>query len=167
MIFPVFADGRMDLNGRLARCALGRGGVCAAEDKREGDGRTPAGLWPIRRVLWRPDRVSAPRSGLPAHPLSPDDGWCDDPLSADYNRPLRLPHPARAERLWRDDRLYDVIAVLGYNDDPVVPGAGSAIFLHLARPDWASTEGCIALSAADLEVFLALASPGDALRVAL
>jgi L,D-peptidoglycan transpeptidase YkuD (ErfK/YbiS/YcfS/YnhG family) len=165
MLFPVFADGSMTLEGRRVRCAVGRGGLCAAAVKREGDGRTPAGLWPIRRLLWRPDRRGAPRSALPALPLAPDDGWCDDPLAADYNRPVRLPHSASAERLWREDGLYDVVAVLGYNDDPVVAGAGSAIFLHRVRPDFGPTEGCVALADEDLDTFLALAAPGDCLHV--
>jgi L,D-peptidoglycan transpeptidase YkuD (ErfK/YbiS/YcfS/YnhG family) len=165
MIFPVFAEGWMGLMGRHVACALGREGVCAAAEKREGDGRTPAGLWPIRRLLWRPDRRPALASAIPALAIGPDDGWCDDPHAPDYNRLVRLPFPARAERLWRDDELYDVIVILGYNDDPVVPGAGSAIFLHLARPGLGPTEGCIALGAEDLDAFLALAAPGDALEV--
>ncbi len=165
MIYPVFAEGWMRLAGRRVACALGREGVCAAAEKREGDGRTPAGLWPIRRLLWRPDRRPAPVSAIPAAAIGPDDGWCDDPHARDYNRPVRLPSPARAERLWREDGLYDVIVILGYNDDPVVPGAGSAIFLHLASPGLGPTEGCIALGADDLEALLALAAPGDALEV--
>jgi L,D-peptidoglycan transpeptidase YkuD (ErfK/YbiS/YcfS/YnhG family) len=102
---------------------------------------------------------------LPNAPLAEDDGWCDAPDDPAYNQPVRLPYPASAERLWCDDRVYDLIVVLGYNDDPVVPGAGSAIFLHLARPDYAPTQGCIALAATDLLHLLSLARPGDALRV--
>ena len=165
MIFPVFADGRMVMGGREARCALGRGGVCAADEKREGDGRTPLGLWPVRRLLWRPDRLPAPDTRLPVQALTPDDGWCDDPRSPDYNRPVRLPFAAGAERLWREDHVYDLIVVLGHNDDPVVAGAGSAIFLHLAREDYAPTEGCVALAAHDLAAFIALAGPDDVLDV--
>jgi L,D-peptidoglycan transpeptidase YkuD (ErfK/YbiS/YcfS/YnhG family) len=165
MMFLVTADGVMILGGRRARCALGRGGVCAAVAKREGDGTTPAGTWSLRRLLWRPDRVRPPVSSLPTQPIGPEDGWCDDPLHADYNRPVRFPHPARAERMWRDDHLYDLVVVLGHNDDPVIAGAGSAIFLHLARPDYAPTEGCVALAPGDLTAFLSLATPGDALVV--
>lgn len=97
--------------------------------------------------------------------LEPDDGWCDAPGDLAYNRPVRLPYGASAEALWRDDRLYDLLVVLGYNDDPVVAGAGSAIFLHLARPDFGPTQGCVALGAADLLHVLELARPGDSLRV--
>ena len=141
-------DGVFVLGDRRCRAALGRGGVRAA--KQEGDGATPAGSLPLRRVLYRADRVAKPRSAWPTMPLAPHDGWCDDPAHADYNRFVRLPHPARHEALWRDDGIYDVVAVLGWNDDPVERGRGSAIFLHVARPDLAPTEGCVALALPDL-----------------
>jgi L,D-peptidoglycan transpeptidase YkuD (ErfK/YbiS/YcfS/YnhG family) len=166
MIFRAWADGRCELgDGRLARCALGPAGVVAASAKREGDGASPAGAWPMRRVLYRPDRRAAPATGLPVSPLSPNDGWCDDPADRAYNRPVALPYPASCERLWRDDGVYDLIVVLGHNDDPPVPGAGSAIFLHVARPDYAPTAGCVALAADDLEALLAAARAGDALEI--
>jgi L,D-peptidoglycan transpeptidase YkuD (ErfK/YbiS/YcfS/YnhG family) len=134
------------------RAAIGRGGV--RSDKREGDGATPAGVLPLRRVLYRADRIGVPVCATPRAPLAPQDGWCDDPGHADYNRLVRLPHPARHEALWRDDGLYDVIGVLGWNDAPVAPGRGSAIFLHVARPQYAPTEGCIALALGDLLTLL-------------
>ena len=89
------------------------------------------------------------------------DGWCDDPGDAAYNRPVALPYKARAERLWREDGLYDLVVLLGYNDDPVVPGKGSAIFLHIARDDYGPTEGCVALSRADLLEVLKTADAGS------
>jgi L,D-peptidoglycan transpeptidase YkuD (ErfK/YbiS/YcfS/YnhG family) len=141
------------------RCALGRAGL--ARDKREGDGATPIGAWPMRRLLYRADRAGPPKTGLPSRPIGPEDGWCDDPADPAYNRPVRLPYPGRHERLWRDDQIYDLVVVLGHNDDPVVPGAGSAIFLHLARPDYGPTEGCVALARPDLELILAEAATGD------
>ncbi len=146
-------------DGRRLRCALGRGGVRAA--KREGDGATPAGSWPMRRVLYRPDRTGAPPTRLAAVPLTSTDGWCDDPADPFYNRPVRLPYPARAEALWREDNIYDLVVPLGYNDDPVSPGAGSAIFLHIARDGYAPTEGCVALAEDDLRLVLAGAGPGS------
>jgi len=146
-------DGMLSMPGFQARAVLGRGGVRA--QKQEGDGATPAGLLPLRRVLYRADRVARPRAAVPVAPLAPQDGWCDDPWDAAYNRPVRLPYPARHEALWRPDEVYDVIGVLGWNDAPPVRDAGSAIFLHLARPDLAPTEGCIALVRADLLAVLA------------
>lgn len=144
----VTADGLLCFRGETLRCALGAGGISAA--KREGDGATPTGLLPIRRILWRADRGPRPATSLPAEPIAPDDGWCDDPADAAYNTAIRLPHPARHERLWRDDAVYDVIGVLGWNDAPVQRGRGSAIFLQVAWPGLAPTEGCVALPKAEL-----------------
>ena len=165
MNFEVHADGVFFLTGREARCALGRGGVAPMGVKREGDGATPAGLWPLRRLYFRPDRMAAPATRLPTTALTPSDGWCDAPSDPAYNRPVRLPYPASAEHLWREDEVYDLIVVLGYNDAPVVAGRGSAIFLHVARPDYSPTEGCVALHKADLLDCLAGASEWDALCI--
>lgn len=159
----VHSDGTADWNGRRLRCALGRAGI--ATGKCEGDGATPAGVLPMRRVLYRSDRGAAPVTKLPCAPIAPDDGWCDDPNDAAYNRPVRLPYPGRHERLWREDHLYDLVVVLGWNDDPPLAARGSAIFLHLARDGYAPTEGCVALSRADLLALLAEARPGDAVRI--
>lgn len=147
--------------GRRMRCALGQGGI--SPQKREGDGATPAGTWPMRRAFYRPDREVPPPTRLPLRPLDPADGWCDAPGDGAYNRLVRLPYPARAETLWRADALYDLLIVLGYNDAPVVSGLGSAIFLHLARAGFAPTEGCVALARADLLDVLAAAD--EACRV--
>ncbi len=149
--------------GRSFRCALGAAGIRA--DKREGDGATPSGSFALRRVLYRPDRLARPETRLPVMPIAPEDGWCDDPADPFYNRPVKLPYAGRHERLWRDDHLYDLVVVLGHNDDPVVPGRGSAVFLHLARPDYGPTEGCVALARDDLLTVLAEAGPGDRISV--
>ncbi|MCA3357711.1 MAG: L,D-transpeptidase family protein [Roseomonas sp.] len=141
-------DGLLRFQGGIYRCAIGKGGRRA--DKREGDGATPVGLLPLRRVLYRADRLAPPRAAVPSAPVAPDDGWCDDTTHTDYNTQIRLPHPARHEELWRADEIYDVIGVLGWNDAPVARGRGSAIFLHLARPGFSPTEGCIALERRDL-----------------
>ena len=138
----------MTLRDRRMRAALGAGGV--RTHKQEGDQATPAGLLALRRVLYRADRLAVPLCAVPREPLSPQDGWCDDISDAAYNRQITLPHPARHEELWRSDALYDVIGVLGWNDAPVQRGHGSAIFLHVARPDYAPTEGCVALALPDL-----------------
>lgn len=150
-----------------APCALGRAGVAPAAHKREGDGATPAGDWPLRRVLYRPDREPPPNSALPCAAIAPNDGWCDAPADPAYNRPVALPYPASAERMWRDDHLYDLVVVLGHNDDPSVPGAGSCIFLHLAHPDLRPTEGCIAVARETMLALLAAAAEGDALEIRL
>jgi L,D-peptidoglycan transpeptidase YkuD (ErfK/YbiS/YcfS/YnhG family) len=148
-------------------CMVGRAGIVAS--KREGDGGTPEGLFPLREVRYRPDRLSPPQTGLTPVPLQPSDGWCDDPADAAYNRLVRIPYGASAEALWRDDHVYDALAVIGWNDAPVVPGAGSAIFLHVMRHDATGqprpTSGCVALGLEDLLAVLAAATPETRIRI--
>lgn len=151
--------------GKEVPCAFGRTGVVAGDQKREGDGATPLGVWPIRQAFWRPDRVSEPATAIPITALTPHTGWCDDPREAAYNRLVTLPFSGSHETMWRADELYDLVVVLGFNDDPPVPGRGSAIFLHVARPDFAPTEGCVACARAELLALLATAKPGDALGI--
>jgi L,D-peptidoglycan transpeptidase YkuD (ErfK/YbiS/YcfS/YnhG family) len=157
--------GHIRWRGRSARCALGRSGVVAESAKREGDGATPAGRFALRRVLWRADRVATPATPLPRATIEKHDGWCDDPSRPDYNCPVRLPHEGSAERLWRDDDLYDLMAVLGHNDAPPRPGMGSAIFLHVATSGFTPTEGCVAMAESDLRALLADAEATDAVTI--
>ncbi len=163
--FAASGAGVFRFAGREVRCALGKSGVVTADSKREGDGTSPAGTWPMRRVHYRPDRIAPPDTGLPVAAIGPDDGWCDAPDDPNYNRPVSGPYNASHERLWRDDHVYNLVVELGYNDDPPVPGRGSAIFLHLAHPDYRGTEGCIALAGADLLDVLKLAGPGSTLTI--
>lgn len=149
--------GELSFGGESRRCALGRAGIAAT--KKEGDGVTPAGAWPLRRVWYRADRVDPPRTALPLRPIDPDDGWCDDPAHPAYNRPVKHPFEASAERMWRDDGLYDLVVELGYNDDPPEPGLGSAIFMHVCRPGFGATEGCVALPRDELAVILERIDP--------
>jgi L,D-peptidoglycan transpeptidase YkuD (ErfK/YbiS/YcfS/YnhG family) len=163
MDIDVFPDGRLVCGDLAFRCALGATGV--TRSKREGDKATPAGRFPLRRVLYRADRVAPPAIALPADPIGPQDGWCDAPADPQYNRPVSLPYPASHERLWREDHVYDIVVILGYNDAPPVAGKGSAIFMHVARPGYAPTEGCVALALPDLETVLARCGPGDSIRI--
>lgn len=163
MNIDVYPDNRLELNGKAFRCALGKAGIAC--DKREGDNATPAGTFALRRVLYRADRLAAPGTSLPATPIAPEDGWCDAPGDPCYNRQVRLPYSASHEKLWRDDHVYDIVVVLGHNDDPPVPGLGSAIFMHVARPGYAPTEGCVALALSDLNDVLMHCAAGDTLTV--
>jgi L,D-peptidoglycan transpeptidase YkuD (ErfK/YbiS/YcfS/YnhG family) len=138
-------------------CALGRGGI--SHRKREGDGATPVGTYALRKLLFRPDRLVPPRTGLPRTPLTPADGWCDAPRDRNYNRSVRHPYPASAERMWREDGLYDLVVVIGYNDTARITGRGSAIFMHVARDGFTPTEGCIALRRTDLIKLVARLGP--------
>lgn len=155
--------GSIVVAGQRLDCSLGRNG--ARRRKREGDGATPLGIFPLRGVFYRPDRQAQPRTALPIQRIAPDDGWCDEPTHAAYNTRVKLPFEGSAEALWREDHLYDLLAVVGYNDDPVRPGAGSAIFVHIAGPGFPPTEGCIALDRKRLERLIGLARPGDAIAI--
>lgn len=135
-------------------CALGRSGRRAM--KREGDGATPAGLFTLCDVIFRPDRLRRPQTGLRVSAARTWDGWCDDAQDGNYNRKVRLPYPASAETLWRDDHIYDVVIVLDHNRRPRARGRGSAIFMHVAQPAYTPTAGCIALSASHLKRLLRL-----------
>jgi L,D-peptidoglycan transpeptidase YkuD (ErfK/YbiS/YcfS/YnhG family) len=152
--------------GRAIPAAIGRSGAVASATKREGDGATPVGTWPLLTLLLRPDRLEAPDTALPWRWLRPEDGWSDDPADPAYNQPASHPHGFSAERLWRDDHAYDIIVMLGHNRNPVVPGAGSAIFWHVAQPDYRPTEGCIAIARDAFVELLPLLVPGMLLTVA-
>lgn len=151
-------------------CSIGRSGACPANAKHEGDGCTPLGRWPIRAVLFRPDRAAPPAGfALPWRWTQAGDGWSDDAADPAYNRPVRLPHPFSAETLQRADMLYDVVIVLGHNDAPPVAGAGSAIFFHLwneAKPEGErATEGCVAIARADMAVLLPMLRAGMVVEI--
>ena len=163
MNLVVSAEGLARHGDATYRCALGRGGVRLS--KREGDGTTPKGGMRLVEVFYRPDRIERPAAMLPVSKLDPSLGWCDDPADTAYNRRVTLPYPASCERLWRDDRLYDLMVVTDYNMDPVAGGAGSAIFVHVAGEGFPPTEGCIAFALDDLREILAGWRPGDRLIV--
>lgn len=135
-------------------CAIGRGGIKVR--KSEGDGVTPYGRLRLLKVLYNPVYQRRPMTALPLARIRAEDGWCDAPSDNNYNRFVRHPYPASAERLWRDDGVYDVVGVLDYNVVPRKRGAGSAIFLHVARPGFMPTAGCIALRKHDLLRVLAM-----------
>src|SRR5438874_2649491 len=126
-----YSAGRLSWPGGETRAACGRGGVRA--DKREGDGTSPEGIFPLLHGYYRADRIARPASGLAMTALQPDDGWVDDPADPNYNRPVKLPYPAGHETMWMAEPLYDLIVLIGDNTDPVVPGRGRALFLHGAR----------------------------------
>ncbi len=146
--------GLATIGGRSYPCALGRNGISAT--KREGDGATPLGTYRLVNIFYRADKVRRPRTALPVRAIRRDDGWCDEPRDRNYNRPVRHPYPASAERLWRDDELYDLVVVLSHNQRPRVRNRGSAVFLHVARPGFRPTEGCVAMRKTDLERILAV-----------
>mgnify|MGYP000445182254 FL=1 len=151
-------------------CALGKTGVIS--QKVEGDDKSPTGKFALRSIYYRYDKLREPiYSQVPLMATLKEDGWCDDPGDKAYNKSVMLPYHASAERLWRDDDLYDVLVVLGYNDAPAVPGKGSAIFMHVARDlddrEYLGTEGCVSLNKDDLLEILPKLTPNTSLEIAL
>lgn len=155
--------GTLRFGDRVYPCALGRSGIVT--NKREGDGGTPAGIFALREIRYRPDRLAPKQTDPSWIATTPADGWCDDPADLAYNKLVHLPFPASAERMWRDDGVYDALAVIGYNDAPVVPGKGSAIFLHIAHEGMSPTAGCIALRKGDLLAVLSRAMPSAVIDI--
>ena len=123
--------------------ALGRGGIIA--NKREGDGGTPKGVFRPKRLWWRADRHPRPKTFLPLRAIRADDAWCEDPTSRHYNRAIKISHDQGCDRLAREDHLYDFIVELDHNTLPRIAGRGSAVFLHLARPNFSPTAGCVSM----------------------
>ncbi len=144
-------------------CSIGRSGVTLA--KKEGDGATPEGVFPLRLIYYRCDRMPFFKTHLPQKIITPLSGWSDDPKDPQYNQYIRLPHAFHYEELWREEAIYDVIVALGYNDDPPISGKGSAIFMHVARPSYEPTQGCIALRKEHLLHVLKQARRGCAAHV--
>ena len=155
--------GRLIWPGGSARAACGRGGVRA--DKREGDGASPEGIFPLVAAYYRPDRIAPPATGLELTALCPEQGWSMIPAIRCTTARSRCPATRGMRRLWREDGLYDLVVVIGYNTDPPVAGRGSAIFLHVARPDFAPTEGCIAIERDVLAGLLARLGPGSTIAI--
>ena len=130
--------------GRVIPVALGRSGILA--NKHEGDGGTPRGTFRPQRLWWRADRHPRPQTSLPIRIIGPDDAWCEDPADRHYNQPVRWTDGDSGDRLRRDDHLYDFIVEIDHNARPRIAGRGSAVFLHLARPQFAPTAGCVAMT---------------------
>ena len=157
--------GKLSIGKYIFDCTLGAHGLIAEAQKVEGDKKTPLGEYPLRYLLYRADRRTAPPTDLPLKILTPQTGWCEDPAHPDYNREITLPHAAVCDKMTRDDHLYDYTVVLGHNDSPPIAGKGSAIFMHLARHDFTPTAGCIGLKEADLLEVLKLCGRSSKIKI--
>lgn len=153
----------LHFRGVQYRCAIGKGGF--SNDKREGDGCTPTGVFALRECWYRLDRSPPPQTSLPLKIIHENDGWCDDSESPDYNTHVKLPYHYSHEKLWRADHVYDLIVPIGYNDDLIITGRGSAIFMHLAHDNYKPTEGCVALERRDFMTILAQLSTQTTIEI--
>ena len=148
---------------RALQVVLGRGGIRA--NKFEGDGATPRGHFRLIRLWWRADRHRHPATQLPARRINPSLAWCENTADRRYNRPFQRADGDGGDRLWRDDQLYDFVIEINHNVRPRVAGRGSAVFVHVARPNRSPTAGCVALARNDLQRLLAMLGPQTRLLI--
>lgn len=160
MFLKINDTGETVFRTKKISCIIGKKGLTS--DKKEGDNRTPEGILRPLAVFYRAGRTVRPIvAGLPVYPLYPRDGWCDDIKDTHYNHYVRLPYRARTEKLYREDGVYDLLLIGDYNYPDAKRGKGSAIFIHLQRPDKAGTEGCLAFEYKRLKRILRHLKPGD------
>ena len=135
-------------NQYKVKCAVGKRGVNLK--KKEGDFITPIGLYKIKYILYRKDRIKKIPSKLRKITIKRNMGWCDDPKSKQYNKLVNLPFSYSCEQLFKKENIYDIILVLNYNMNPVKKDKGSAIFVHVAKKNYEKTRGCVAVKKQDL-----------------
>jgi L,D-peptidoglycan transpeptidase YkuD (ErfK/YbiS/YcfS/YnhG family) len=130
-------------NNYKVKCALGKRGI--GNKREEGDLITPKGNFKVKYILYRKDRIKQIQSKIKKISIKKDLGWCDDPLSKNYNKLIKIPSEYNYEKLYKKDNVYDIVLVLNYNMNPVVKNKGSAIFIHVAKENYKKTEGCVAI----------------------
>jgi len=130
-------------NNYKVKCALGKRGI--GNKRREGDFITPKGNFKIKYILYRKDRIKRIQSKIKKIIIKKNMGWCDDPVSKNYNKLIKIPSEYNYEKLYKKDNVYDIILVLNYNMNPVVKNKGSAIFIHVTKANYKKTEGCVAI----------------------
>ena len=130
------------------KCALGKAGI--RKKKKEGDNITPKRIYKIIKIYYRDDRIKKISSKFKLIKITKNMGWCDDPKSKKYNQLIKLPNRYSHEKFFKNDNSYDLIVILNYNINPIIKNKGSAIFIHIAKKNYKSTAGCIALKKDDL-----------------
>ena len=130
------------------RCAIGKRGI--TYKKKEGDQKTPKGTFSFKSIFYRKDRMRNLKNKIKNKIITKNMGWCDDSNSKYYNKLIKLPFKKKAEKMWLEDRIYDVLVVIDYNIKPVIKNKGSAIFLHIAKKNYPPTKGCIAINKKDI-----------------
>ena len=146
-----------------AKCAIGKRGIVSR--KVEGDKSTPRGRFKLEYIFYRKDRVKKILSKLKVIPIKKNYGWCDDTRSKSYNKFVKLPFKGSAEKLHIKENIYDIIVIINYNFNPIKKRKGSDIFLHVARKDYRTTLGCIALSKKDLKYLLSIINKKTFLKI--
>jgi L,D-peptidoglycan transpeptidase YkuD (ErfK/YbiS/YcfS/YnhG family) len=145
------------------QCAFGKSGI--GKKVREGDSITPRGVFKLVKVFYRADKIKNLRIPIKKIKIKKNMGWCDDPKSTFYNQLIKLPSNFGYEKLYRSDRLYDLIVVLNYNLNPIIKNKGSAIFIHVSKKSFKKTEGCIAVNKKDLIKLLSIIKKNTKIKI--
>tara|TARA_B100000795_G_C22645766_1_gene378265 strand:- start:1 stop:492 length:492 start_codon:yes stop_codon:yes gene_type:complete len=145
----IIKNKKLFIDNYKVKCAIGKRGI--GLKKNEGDLITPKGEYKIKYLFYRKDRVKNLNTNIKQYAILKKMGWCDDIRSKDYNKLISFPFKYSAEKLYKKENTYDIILVLNYNNNPIRKGKGSAIFIHIAKRNYKSTEGCIAMSKNDLK----------------
>ena len=145
------------------KCSVGKRGI--GFKKKEGDLITPKGIFKIKNVFYRKDRLKKLKTSLKKSAIQKRMGWCDDPKSKRYNQLIYYPFRYNSEKLYRRDNIYDIIVVLDFNMRPIIKNKGSAIFLHVAKKNISTTKGCIAIKKNELKKLLGLINSRTRLSV--
>ena len=140
--------------GYKLKCSIGKSGI--VKFKKEGDLTTPKGTFKLGSIYYRKDRNKYFKSKLKTKIIKKNMGWCDDIKSSKYNREISFPFKYSAEKLYRNDKIYDIFINIKYNNSPIIKGKGSAIFLHLTDKKYKKTKGCIAIIKKDFLKILPL-----------
>jgi L,D-peptidoglycan transpeptidase YkuD (ErfK/YbiS/YcfS/YnhG family) len=146
------SSARLQIGESIFPCIIGRSGRGFL--KREGDGKSPIGVFDVGNGFFRQDRLCNPYARGPMRPLRRNDGWCEVPGSGKYNQLVKLPFRDGHETMWRQDEAYDIVFSTSHNQRPRVQGLGSAIFFHLTREGSQVTAGCVAVSRQDMNKIL-------------
>ena len=145
------------------KCSLGKNGV--TKNKVEGDKCTPSGIYRLKQVFYRADRIKEFTTNIKKIKIKKNMGWCDDSSSKRYNQLIRVPTKFSHEKLYRKDGIYDIIVVLNYNMNPVIKKKGSAIFMHIAKKNYSKTLGCIGLKKNDLLEILSKVKKNNKVKI--
>lgn len=138
----IVTNQKLQYNDKIYKCSIGLNGLCY--NKIEGDQKTPIGTYKIGNLFVRTDRVKKLDTKIKYTKITSDMAWSDDSNEPSYNTLIRVNY-AHKEALYRRDNLYDLLLVIEYNVNPIIPNKGSAIFIHIARKNYEPTRGCIAL----------------------
>ena len=140
--------------GYKSKCSVGKSGVTHL--KKEGDLATPKGLFKLGLLYYRKDRIKSLKCRIKKKVIKKGMGWCNDSRSKKYNQEIYFPFKYRAEKLYRRDKIYDILINIKYNHSPIIKKKGSAIFLHLSNKYYRPTSGCVAISKNDFLKILPL-----------